>query len=503
MWRNLVPSSASNYVVYLSARNLVFKVMFVVSIIIGGFVLYQSSVLTQDWLYDEIYPRLNPTSSPISVTVDLNAASIEALHEIRKEPSTVFVYQTSPNLELIGVGKTLIESEDDTYLIVSIFPKYSSRVLRQDSTAELLFESPSMMFMMRDLFFSERGQKLIADLKGFHRAVLKDLNILGPTLKSSLARHLKPEELTRIAVDPLIIQLIKQSLVSSVRDHIELNTIGSKLSHLPEIKTFIDLTAQDLDFKQARKEALNGLLSSSKQELKRSGQTLKDLWEEDELLSDGAQCLFNGLRKYHWGARLLDKLFLEQNSKLCTAFDESTHQILIGGLRAGGEDLARQTWKSTLEHSERSIEIGKAAIQSASRELKLKPIASQIWTKLSHNQVLFNHVRTRYGAETWGRLKAGIVEFLEHTDVSAVINKLSLSGESIIKRLTNALLLNHDESAPNPLIVTLIKEEVSGMRRAVVWITPGKSAAQVASGHRIPLPKRAAILPYLWGGGER
>ena len=188
-------------------------------------------------------------------------------------------------------------------------------------------------------------------------------------------------------------------------------------------------------------------------------------YSQDQLLGDSARCLFMGARRFHWGARVLDRLIGQADSRLCDSMSKATGRVMTSGLKSGGKEFAVQAIEKTISTPQRSIALGTAAMKRTSDELKLKHIASGLLDHIWRDKELAAHIQQKYGGELQRRLGLSLQEFFSQVEVNESIMRIGKKGESLFHKVLGSLLLNSEGSGPNPLLVTLVKEELSGIRR--------------------------------------
>ena len=152
-------------------------------------------------------------------------------------------------------------------------------------------------------------------------------------------------------------------------------------------------------------------------------------------------------------------------------------------MKEGAKEFSSQAWDNLYRDRNKVLSLGKSAGSKVVSELKLKPILKGFWQNLKSHDDLHHYVIKTYGLETWEKLKKALAELTTSPKLSKEIAKLSKSFEYLIENLFTLLLLNDQESGPNPLLVTMIQEKLSGIKRTVVWIKPGQSSKSVGAGH--------------------
>ena len=151
--------------------------------------------------------------------------------------------------------------------------------------------------------------------------------------------------------------------------------------------------------------------------------------------------------------------------------------MAVGAISGGGRDLLGQAVQSLAhEHeagSARAIELIKLANESAQPKLLLR----HFWMAVSQDQVLIDHIKERYGDEALLRLSAALRKLSASQLFATRIQEVSASLRAVMKKGIRALLLDRRGEGPNPLLLTVIQEQLSGQSRAVVHIRPGEAEA--------------------------
>ena len=98
---------------------------------------------------------------------------------------------------------------------------------------------------------------------------------------------------------------------------------------------------------------------------------------------------------------------------------------------------------------------------------------------------LQDYVIQNYGRDSWLKLKKALIAISLSPEINSEIKILTRTFENSIQSFFSLLLLNETGNGPNPLLVTMIQEKLSGVKRTVVWIRPGQSTKSIGAGHRL------------------
>ena len=90
---------------------------------------------------------------------------------------------------------------------------------------------------------------------------------------------------------------------------------------------------------------------------------------------------------------------------------------------------------------------------------------------------MINHLKNTYGDEGLARISGALREISSSLLFSNKVGEISCEMKNIARKSLSALLLDQKGEGPNPLLLSVIQEQLSGHSRAIVHIYPGEGEA--------------------------
>ena len=146
-------------------------------------------------------------------------------------------------------------------------------------------------------------------------------------------------------------------------------------------------------------------------------------------------------------------------------------------MKGGAVDLLKQTAGSLSKESDEAILKSKEVMTLVNQELKSEVLLKNFWASLSQNEALIKHLKTTYGDEEMARISVALKKISHNQEISSQVTQVSADLKQIAKRGLSALLLDQDGKGPNPLLLAVIQEQLSGQARPIIHIVPGTGDA--------------------------
>lgn len=470
-------------IAYFKARSLRFKLFIIFWYPICLVALINLILPITDWALDDVFPKL-PIGKHFRTSVLIELPQTPLPKRLLTQPEQVLAYQSEPHLELVGVGKKFRLDSTPPTIEIGLFPSYRNKLLKPDSQAVFYYDSPSLALLIQKVQYGEKRNKLNRVIVKVRHDFQKSMNRIWPHIKDSLASYFEDAEVSNLLHDPIIMNALKGALISEVQQRITISKLKDRLSQIPEIDKFLIIATGELSSSKLSQKALQGVFIGAKQGYKTTSKEVKSLWADDILFKDSVHCFIETLsHKGAWSARVLSTFLSQQDSRLCKKLKSSLNGLVLYGMKAGAKEFSNQAWDNLYRDRNTVLSLGKSAGVKVIDELKVKPILKGFWRNIKSQDDLHQYIISSYGVETWEKLKKALAKLSVSPTLSKEIVTLSKSFEYLIENIFVLLLLNDQENGPNPLLVTMIQEKLSGVKRTVVWIKPGQSPKSVGAGH--------------------
>ena len=418
-----------------------------------------------------------PLGSSGLVEVEVSAGHLTPTERARlgSDPTSVAAHQVKPSLKLVGIGQRLIGGEDKPRFIIGLLPEEASQVLKEGTQMSLRVEAPSFELLAQELLYSQRGQVLKRELDGARDRVIKSMSALWPSIQESLKRLLPEELAERVMKDERLLGHIKEAFKHEIRSKINLDELGSTVGESEALKDLGGLAFKHFEKKRLFKKTIGGALGEARDEL---GSQLKNQLLENDPLSDLLGCTMSGISVF--GILHLSQCLrgLYRSRKIIThTSGKGFEAAKRGAVKSGAIDLLTQTLGSLNKESDKAIVKSKEIALLVNKQLKSEVLLKNFWANLSQNQALIKHLQTEYGDEEMARISVALKEVSSNREFSSQITKVGADLKVIAKRGLSALLLDQEGKGPNPLLLAVIQEQLSGRARPIVHITPGQGDA--------------------------
>ena len=476
---------------YFIARGRAYKLMLCVFWLCLSIIVYLCIRPISFWIIDDLAPKL-PIGETlrIPILVKINTTDYPQINALQS-PQKVLAYQTTPRLELVGVGTKVIQETATTSSAIElgIFPKFKNHIFKTDTTADFYYDSPSLLLLIQELMYSPKGMPLRRKLTHLKTQFMEGWQAIWPTVKHHLSKHLTSDELQLIIRDPVIHNAIKVGLVNDISQMVSLEHLEQTIFNIPEVKHLISIATHKINTSRLAEHALRGLYSGGKTEFKETNKLIGQLWNDNVLFQDSAHCIgFIFGQSFTWGGQLLSRFLQDKNSKLCGQIKTSINQTMVSALSQSGKDFASQAWNNVYEQRQVALKLGSQATKSVIKELKVVPVLKRFWAGVQQDKTLHNYVIKKYGNDTWQRLKKALAHIAESSVLHRELKRLATHLEQFTHTLLTAIILDSSSQGPNPLLITIIQEQLTNVKRPVIWITPGHSNQVVGEGHLLQSP---------------
>lgn len=462
-------------------RSSVFKVSIISLITLSIYFLFFVALPYTQVVWSDLGPR-TPLGSGSRLKVSVQASHLSPKeHVILKDQTPgIAVHQTTPQLALVGVGEEVSGEGEDVRLDIGLFPQHTDLILREDTRFHLRFQAPSLELLTEDLLNSKRGEKLKRSFDDATGRISKSWGELFPDISKALKRHLDPALFTKITQDQYVIGVLKEAFYAEIGSQVDLKKLGGDAMDSRELERLTDLTFERVNPLKIVRQAVGGFSRSVKVEGRETFQDLKEAWSGDHFIADSVWCgaeAFLALK-----VTILSGGVGPCARKLLSRLGQSAKKVVISTAKDGAKEVGSQALEN-IERNQGEIikETKKLAIKvkdQAQVEVRLK----RFWSYLEGHEALKAHIIKQYGDEAWSKWMKAVGEIGQSDQVQKKMNTLIDEVKELGRESMSAVILDHQGKGPNPLLLSVIQEQLKGQQRPIVHVTPG-TGTPVKSGY--------------------
>lgn len=426
--------------------------------------------------------------SRVPILISMDHLTTRQIAELKARPTALAAHRIRPRLELVGVGEEVVErrapsGETQTVLRLGLLPDQAEAVLKSDSRVSLRVQAPSVELLAQDLLNSPRGQGLKRSLSQSKERLQRSWLQLLPLLKNKLTKYFDTEELRRkldtLIEDETVLAHLKEAFMTEVAARVDLDQVGAELVESEALATLGDLTTKHVSFKDVTRQAFGGGVKALKREVGGISGEAGQAWSDGVILSDVSACALKvaSFRDPTTVAGRLASWLEVGESKLCKRALESPKQVAKGAAKGGAINLFKQSVQSIYKESDQAlVESGKFAKQ-ISEVTKAPVLLEGFWSAVNSDEALARHVKQVYGEDVLIRFQLALRDLSASPEVAEKVEELKREVQQVARQGFKAILLDREGRGPNPLLLSVIQEQLSGEMRPVVHIIPGEGAS--------------------------
>lgn len=433
-------------------------------------------------------------SQLIQVEVDAQHLSKSEQEQLAESPQRVAVHQVKPHLKLVGLGQKLIQDQGQSRLVLGLFPEAAQYLLKSETQFSLRVQAPSVELLIQDLFYSARGQNLQKEMKKSQERLQASWFAFWPNIKTKLANSLPSDLTTRLIQDPVFIDHLKQAFMIEIAARVNLTELSKALENDQALGNLGALAFKNVRWKQIFKELGKGVWMGSKEFSKNTSKTINDEWEQGAFSMDMGYCALSVASVIDPTSLsgVLGSFFELGDSKICSSIRKNAQNIVIRSAKGGGIDLAKQVYGSLSQEWPQASQEAQQVLAHLNQKLKSKVLLKHFWQALSQDQVLIQHLKKEYGEKGLAQIVGALRELSSTQSFSNNIDTLGSELKLIAQKGMNSILLDEQGQGPNPLLLSVIQEQLSGKKRPIVHVYPGQGNT-LKPGHRFPHSEQGQI----------
>ena len=415
----------------------------------------------------------------VKVEVSADHLGHKERETLKLSPNRVAVHQVQPTLKLLGVGQELIKSGENTRFVIGLLPTEAKRVLKGGTKVSLRVQAPSLELLAQELLYSPRGQALRQELGTTQTRLMASWLKLWPELKSSLKASLPADLFAKLIKDEVFITHLKKAFMVEVSARIDLDELGRTLGESEALASLGSVAFKHVSWKQVFKEVGGGVWQGAKGAGGQISGAIENEWGRGTILPDLSYCALTTASIFapRSVSGIIGTLFSPTDSTVCNAVVQSAKGVVVKSAKAGAVDLAQQSLNSLMTEQSTALNNTGALVDLIGKQMQAKVLLTHFWTAISQDEALIAHLKKTYGAEGLARISGALREISSSMTFSSKLGELSNEMKTMAKKSLSALLLDHKGQGPNPLLLSVIQEQLSGRSRPIVHVYPGEGDA--------------------------
>ena len=423
------------------------------------------------------------------VKVELDAQHLSKTEQdlLARSPQRVAVHQVSPQLKLVGLGQVLIQDQNQSRLVLGLFPSSAASLLKSETQFSLRVQAPSIELLIQDLFYSSRGQDLQKEMEHSQKRITQSWFKLWPQVRAKLESLLPSDLMQRLVKDQIFISHIREAFMIEIAARVDMKGLSKSLATNESLNNLGALAFKNVKWKQVMKELGKGFWKGSKQFSKDTTKAINHEWDEGSFSVDMSYCALSVASVIDPTSitGILGAFFDLNDSKICASITQNAQGVVSQSAKTGGIDLAQQVYQSLHQEWASASQEAQKLLSTLNQQLQSKVLLNSFWRTLGQDQVLIQHLRKEYGDKGLAQIVTALRDLSSTQDFSTGIDQLSGELKTIAQKGLNSILLDDQGQGPNPLLLSVIQEQLSGQKRPIVHVYPGQGST-LKPGHRFP-----------------
>jgi|LauGreDrversion4_2_1035121.scaffolds.fasta_scaffold105596_2 hypothetical protein len=386
-----------------------------------------------------------------SPAAPLSDATLARLNEaLTLQGGGLPVHQRRPHLALVGSVTRVERSAQDgrrASLTLGVYQELAPALLRADTHLALTLAPPSLELLIEDLTTSSRGRAALSALRAVAREARSSLEGLRGALLGALRAQLPPDLWGRLSADERLRGALRAHFEEQVLRQIPWGALLDEAMSAPEFDRIRAAALEGVDARPLIGEALKG----AAQHALRSRSVFRDL----------------SLRR---PIESVKQIAQKTNEKVDSSLNAGTQRAMDIALARVQENLRAQDELLKRE--------GGALLAQSAERAQLSRLLLDLLSAITADEALTGHLRDQYGGALWEGLERGALDFLRSGEVRGLLEGVTGQLKSTLSAVGRALLFDHneDQPGPNPLLLSVVEEQLRGEVSPVVHLTPGVGA---------------------------
>ncbi len=424
-------------------RSRIFWVIFILlSLFFGLLLLF--FVNQSMGIYQSIMPRmLSSSGSDRYVYLDSSKLSPEITQLIEAKIPGISAYQIEPHLALTGLAIE-IDSKQQKRIKLKLFSD-SAQLIKEDSIFSIQKQAPSTNQFIDYVLHSKKGKALIEDGKENAKKIYHQSQNLYDQLLNQIKNDVNPDELYKLKNDPILKQLVLEAFQQEISSKINFKDLGGKIMDSSEFSELTDMAVSHISMKR--------VLSTS---VKETGKQLGVL--KDEKMPKDTQEWFNASKKIAFHYFQCQVILMPCTAPILKDLDISTRAKDVA--KGVAKDVAVQAMEGLEQNADQALDASKNIGVMAVEETQILSKSQAFVHNLFHHPMIKGHIAKNYGQPMISKLETAFLAVWDQSSTQNMINEAVLQSKDIIQRLLYLMVLDQNQSGPNPLLLAMIKEKL-------------------------------------------
>lgn len=410
---------------------------------------------------------------PVLISMDHLSSRAQAM--LTSRPTSIVAHQVHPRLKLVGVGQSVIKrnggrASGDTIFELGLLPQNAEELLKSDTQMSLRIQAPSVELLVQDLMRSPRGRALKVSLRSTQARLIKSWSALLPMIKEKLKRYLSADELERIMRDEVVISHLREAFMVEIGERVNIEQLGDKIGESQAVAELGQLAMKHVNLFGVIREAIGDGVTQLKAEVKQASHEAGHSWSRGLIAFDIGLCALKMSTSAvlpRWTTNTLGK------SSLCKRVYQAPERVLAEGAKGGAINLFKQTLESLRVESPQVLKQGSKLALEIKEVTQAPVLLEHFWEALNRDEVLVAHLRETYGENLLLKFQLALRELSATQEVSQRLDLLKDEVRRVAREGFKALVLDREGKGPNPLLLAVIQEQLSGQARPIIHIIPG------------------------------
>jgi hypothetical protein len=352
----------------------------------------------------------------------------------------VSVYQIKPELALIGIAKEFIQENGKLLLKVRLFGEHASKV-KDQSIFTIRLQAPSLNQLIDQMYNSKEGKAISQQAKDHSKQLASNAEGIWTLFLSKIKSKVSEDQFEKIKNDQVIKGILFETFNMEIKQKVNLDQIKKEILNSKELGEIGDFAVSGLDLgkilKTVGKSSLRELGLEAKENVPKSMHEFLDL---------GKKVLICQLVPTSCGSMIVSHL-------------NPMERVKNVGKDVAGEVVSGAS-QGILNHQDQAINAITQLAKKTNENAQLTNKIQDFFTQIFNNEQLKNHLKTQYGEDLSDRLQSSFEETWQDPSTAKTIDQTVAQMKNLLERSIRLLVLDQNQSGPNPLLLAMIKEKL-------------------------------------------
>lgn len=392
--------------------------------------------------YKQVAPRVPIIDLTADQHVTLETKSLDAktLKALQDSMPGVSVYQVKPELALIGMAKEFIQENGKLLVKVRLFGEHATKV-KDQSIFTVRLQAPSLNQLIDHMYNSKEGKALSQQAKDHTKQLASNAEGIWTLFLSKIKSKVSENQFEKIKEDQVIKGILFETFNMEIKRKIDIEQIKKDMLNSKELGEIGDLAISGLDLgkilKTVGKSSLRELGLEAKENVPKS---------MNEFLDLGKKILICQLVPTSCGNIIISHLNPMDRVK-------NVAKDVAGEVVSGAS-------QGILNHQDQAISAITQLAKKTNENAQITNKIQDFFTQVFNNEQLKNHLKTQYGEDLSDRLQSSFEEVWQDPSTAKTIDQTVSQMKNLLERSIRLLVLDQNQSGPNPLLLAMIKEKL-------------------------------------------